>query len=86
MLNCNVLTVRGSRWEEVVMRWSGVGMLPVMQGGPGRMGWEDVGGDRGSGNRVHGGHPKWKSETVPWSLFPSLPPELITALQGQGPT
>ena len=49
MLNCNILTVRGSRWEEVVMHWSGEGMLPVMQGGPETMGREDVGGDRGSG-------------------------------------
>lgn len=42
MLNHNILTVRGSRWEEVVMHWSSEGMLPVMQGGPERMGWEDV--------------------------------------------
>ena len=42
MLNRNILTVRGSRWEEVVIHWSSEGMLPVMQGGPERMGWEDV--------------------------------------------
>lgn len=42
MLNRNILTVRGSRWEEVAIHWSSEGMLPVMQGGPERMGWEDV--------------------------------------------